>query len=265
MSPLIELTFDRDMDPQATSAAWSFYDPDGDQLSGEIDWPDARTLRFSPDSRLEPDSRYLGILSVSAVSVVGEPLEDDLRLDFHTGSAFMVGQVLPADGTKDVDVGTSITVVFNRPVVPLTIFEEQSGLPQPLQMDPPVTGEGEWVNSSMYIFTPGEALDSGVNYQLRVDASLSDTGGESLESEFVWSFSTQEVSGYMSDEDYDRLLLDAAIRVEFVQPMDTASVAAALSVIDRETGAAIPVQLEWFGDDSSLVVKPVGMYRIASF
>jgi uncharacterized protein YfaS (alpha-2-macroglobulin family) len=265
LAPVIELTFDRDMDRPATAAAWSFSGPDGQDVPGRVSWPDARTLRFTPGGRLSPESRYLGVLETSAVDASGQPLADEIRLDFRTASAFVVGSVLPADGAADVEVDTSITVAFNRPVVPLVIVEEQDRLPQPLQFSPQVAGRGEWVNSSMYVFQPDEALSSGAAYTVRVEAGLADVSGSPLDADHVWSFSTRPVSGWAFGPETDRAYLDQTLSVSFAQPMDQESVAAALTVEDRETGAAVPVKLQWSSDASYLRIDPVGRYRIASF
>ena len=52
----------------------------------------------------------------------------------------------PSDGAEDVDPNNPITVIFNRPVVPLTGVEEQAGLPQPLDFDPFFEGQGQWLS-----------------------------------------------------------------------------------------------------------------------
>ena len=43
-----------------------------------------------------------------------------------------VAEVLPVDGAQQIDPQTPITIVFNRPIVPLTILEEREDLPDPL-------------------------------------------------------------------------------------------------------------------------------------
>ena len=71
-----------------------------------------------------------------------------------------------------------ITVIFNRPVVPLVTVEDMGNLPQPLEFDPPLEGEGEWLNTSIYMFTPSDGLRGGTDYTVTVKAGLEDiTGG----------------------------------------------------------------------------------------
>ena len=75
-----------------------------------------------------------------------------------------------------------ITVAFNRPVVPLTGVSEQAGLPQPLVITPTLTGKGEWINTSIYRFTPDEGLAASTAYSVTVAPGLADPIGNVLAS-----------------------------------------------------------------------------------
>ena len=54
----------------------------------------------------------------------------------------MVSQVFPSDGTVDVGNDAVITAIFNRPVVPIVAVEDQHSLVQPLEISPPIDGQG---------------------------------------------------------------------------------------------------------------------------
>ena len=71
----------------------------------------------------------------------------------------------PADGTAEVATDGVITVLFNRPAVPLAAIEDQDNLPHPLTFVPPVRGEGEWLNTSIYVFTPQEGFEPATTYK----------------------------------------------------------------------------------------------------
>ena len=263
--PVIALTFDRDMNQQTTGAAWAFSDSANNAVSGSVSWLDNRTFRFTPGAKLTADAEYWGTFSTSATDSNGKALPAEIRIKFHTLAALSVGEAMPADGTADVDPNTSITVVFNRPVVPVVLVEDQASLPQPLEFTPQVTGHGEWVNSSVYIFQPDQVLDSGTGYTVRIAAGLKDVGGNALEQDYVWQFTTQAVTGSVRGSNFDNMLLDSTIVVDFLQPMDAASVKQALALVNRESGQSFPVSLKWNTDFTSLEIKPVGKYRIASF
>ena len=191
LSPKIQITFDRDMDRDKTGNAFSFLGPDNQPVAGQWAWSGARTFTFTPTSKLEPASAYLGVFSTSAIALDGTSPKENIQLNFTTVEGLKVGQVFPIADAEDVDSTTNITVIFNHPVVPITTQEEQSSLPQPIELSPQVKGQGQWVNSSVYVFQPGPALLSGIRYTIRVGAGLKDTSGNVLEQSYVSQFTTR--------------------------------------------------------------------------
>jgi uncharacterized protein YfaS (alpha-2-macroglobulin family) len=274
LEPVIQLVFDRDMDKTKTAAAWAFSDSQGKPVEGVISWKDARSFEFKPGAKLAPSAAYTGVFSTGATGADGKSPEADIKFEFHTVDALSVGQVFPADTAEDVEVGSNITVIFNRPIVPLGIKEEQDKLPQPLKIVPAVAGHGEWLNSSVYIFQPDQVLVSGMQYNVRVSAGLADATGNTLASDYTWKFETRAPQiGHFSllngeqDPNYDIQLvrLDQAFVVDFLQPMDPASVAQALTLVNRETRKPFPTRLKWNNDFTQLTIEPVGRYMIANF
>ncbi len=275
LSGTIQITFDRDMNRDKTGAAFSLLGPDGKAVAGKVSWLDARTFEFAPDSKLEPAATYRGIISTSATALDGTSPADAIELDFTTTESLEVGQVFPTADAEDMDQKTNITVIFNHPVVPLTIKEEQSGLPQPIELSPQVAGQGQWVNSSVYVFQPDKALLSGTRYTVRVGAGLKDTNGDALDKSFVWQFTTR-APGIASValkngqenpklDNIQNVLLDQAFIVTFLQPMNPDSVASATSVINRETKTPARLDFSWNKDFTVLTIQPHSKYDIASY
>ncbi len=201
-------------------------------------------------------------------------MQDEIQLDLTTIDSLAVGQVFPVDRTEDIDPTTNITVIFNHPVVPLQIKEEQTDLPQPLTISPEVAGHGEWVNSSVYVFQPEKGLLSGTNYKVSVEAGLKDTNGDALDKSYTWNFSTRAPlignfalkDGQQNPPDtIDNVLLDQAFVVTFLQPMDEQSVKDAVTLVNRESGQPFPTKLTWDKELTTLTIEPVGKYAIASF
>ncbi len=69
------------------------------------------------------------VLAQGAKAQDGAPLNGAYQFRFATSGFLEVGQVIPADGAQDVQADSTITVMFNRPVVPLTSVEQQGSLP----------------------------------------------------------------------------------------------------------------------------------------
>ncbi len=189
-----EVSFDQPMDQAATGGAWQVIDPQGKTVKGTVSWPTTRTLRFSPSQPLEPAAEYHATLLVKASSTAGVKITDPLSFTFDTIGEMQVSQVSPADRSTEVDNKALITIIFNRPVVPLGMAEDQSKLPQPLVITPTVQGKGEWLNTSVYVFHPETALAGATTYTASVKAGLADADGLKLAQDYQWQFTTMAPS-----------------------------------------------------------------------
>jgi len=156
----------------------------------------------------------------------GRTLDEAFTFRFRTVGYLEVSQVIPAPGTQETQTDSTMTVIFNRPVVPLLAVSDPkaAGLPHPLEFSPRIEGEGEWLNTSIYVFTPVEPLSGGTTYTARVRAGLADTTGGILSEDFVWTFATQppKVVWVSPDEGGDLVPVDTSIRVTFNMPIDLA-------------------------------------------
>jgi hypothetical protein len=225
---VIELIFDRAMERAVTAQAFTLQSAAAQprQVEGVISWPDPRTLRFTPNQPLQRATVYDAVLTQTAAADDGAPLAEPFTFRFSTTGYLEVGQVIPANGTNNVETNATITVMFNRPVVPLTSLEQAENFPQPLEFEPALTGQGEWLNTSIYVFKPAKPLAGGVTYKARVKAGLTDAAGDNLlATDFGWTFTTQppEVV-FVSPNDGQTLVpIETAIRVSFNQPVDPRS------------------------------------------
>ena len=147
-----------------------------------------------------PRAARIGVrLLASARSAGGGLLPADFSFFVHTTGYVEVTQVFPLPDAQAVDVRSAITVVFNRPVVPLTAATSASTLPNPLQLQPPVAGSGEWQSTSIFVFTPAAGLAGGQRYSATISAPAIDAlsaGGTlqlpaaEMQTDFTWTFST---------------------------------------------------------------------------
>jgi len=262
------------MDETKTGDAFALLGPDEKPVSGKGSWLDPRTFSFKPDSKLEPSTAYKAVFSTDAAANNGTTPQEPIELDFQSVDALAVGQTFPAADAEEIDPATTITVIFNRPVVPVTIQEEQASLSQPLEISPGVDGQGEWVSSSVYVFQPEKPLLSGSRYTVRVGAGLKDATGNPLEESYIWQFTTRAPvianwglkNGIQNPpETIENVLLDQAFEITFLQAMDADSVAKSVTLRDRETGKPFPHRLKWNKEFTFLTIEPVGRYQIASF
>lgn len=246
----VELVFDRPMDRASVAAALTVAG-----VTGTVEWPDARTVRFVPAAPLKRAATYEVLLRETAKSADGMPLAAPVRFRFATAGFLEVGQVIPADGAADVQPYSTITVFFNRPVVPLTAIETQANLPQPLTFDPPIAGRGEWLNTAIYTFIPSAPLAGGATYTGRIAAGLTDVTGNPLQSEYTWRFTVArpQVVTVAPFDGATLVPLQPSITVRFNVPVDPASARAAFRLRSPD-GADIPGDLQVTGE--TLVFTP---------
>ena len=243
----VVLTFDQPMDAAAVEAAFAI----APEVEGTFDWPDARTVVFKPKDAFDRATQYRVAVDETASSAEGLPIREAVDLRFATVGYLEVTAVQPADGTEEVDMDPRVTVMFNRPVVPLTSIGQQADLPQPLSFDPPVDGQGEWLNTSIYIFTPDDGFAPATTYTARVAAGLTDTTGGVLAEDYTWNFTTKlpaVVTTYPADNAI-YVGPSTAISVTFNQPMDQASAEEHFKLAPSARDEALPGTFRWDGDE----------------
>lgn len=265
--PVITIKFDTKMDRDTTEAVFTFYGADDQEILGTFSWPDTNTLKFYPAEILQQGVDYTVVIGTDAASDTLINLSEEIVLHFNATPGLNVGNVFPEDNSKEVDPDTGITVLFNQPVEPLRIYEEQENAAQPLNFQPEIEGTGKWVNSSTYIFQPEKPLASGTSYTVKIAAGLEDIAGNKLENDFQWEFATAnpkirflyQISlgrhNKVSD-DITGVLLDDSFEIEFMQAMDTESVASALKIVKRDNNEKIPIALSWDETNTVLTITP---------
>jgi len=150
------------------------------------------TVTFAPDEPYTVDTIYRVRVRDTLRSDDGATLNTGTEIHMYTNQSLLVSQLIPANGSESISVGSDFTVVFDRPVIPLGTSVEQDDLPQPLSFDPPLTGTGEWVNTFVYRFEPGELLPPASVLTVTVDGGLTAADGTSLPEPFVAVMTTAE-------------------------------------------------------------------------
>jgi hypothetical protein len=187
----ITVRFDQPMNQQAVEDAFAVMPANGDQkVSGNFSWPRPDTVVFTPQADYQRRQTYRVEIGDTAASANGLTLEVPVELMLQTVGALQVSQLIPGDGSTDVQTDGAITVLFNRPVVPLVSSGQQPDLPQPLTFDPPVSGQGERTSTSIYRFMPDDPLAGATTYRIALDDDLTDHVGLGLEQPFSAQYTT---------------------------------------------------------------------------
>ncbi|MCC6975234.1 MAG: Ig-like domain-containing protein [Anaerolineae bacterium] len=215
-------------------------------VRGRFTWADDLTVTYTPDVPLERAAGYVFTMSDSARSVEGMQLKAPFRLSLQTVGFLEVVQIIPADGATEIGSVPTITVIFNRPVVPLLPLEEMKALPSPIIIQPAVEGTGEWISTSIYQFKPKQ-LKGGSDFVVTVPKGLKDVTGSILREDVSAKFST--IRPMVIDASHNRsryVLRDPHISIVFNQAMDRAATEAAFRLSpDSDPNRAIPGKFEW--------------------
>jgi uncharacterized protein YfaS (alpha-2-macroglobulin family) len=218
---------------------------------GTYAWLSPRTVLFQPD--------FPGLLrgSIYSVHVVAQPdagLTKDVTATFTVADALTVQQIIPGPGDTEVPIAAPIIVQFSRSVAPLTTLGAQP-TGSVVAFDPPLHGVGEWLNTSIYRFTPSDLAPS-TTYRLRIAKGLSSAVDGVLRDDVVSSFTTvaPAVAKVTPDDNTQFASPEQEVTVTFNQPMDRS--AAAGMGVRTAAGAAVPVRIEWSAGDTVATLRP---------
>ena len=254
----LALTFDQPMDHASVEKALVINATDGAAIQGKIEWQGDNALRFTPVTPWDRAARYTVALNATARSAKGIALARPEAFTVNTIGTLAVAQTLPADGAQDVAPDSAITVLFNRPVVPLTALAQQAALSVPVTFEPAIAGAGQWLNTSIYVFTPAQPLAAGTTYKGVIAAGLKDTAGALLDTAVIFSFTAAPpaVRAILPAANTTGVDLRAPISVTFSQPMDHASAEAAF-VLAPETPGTFTWAAEPADDNTQQPPQPL--------
>ncbi len=238
----VEVRLAHDVDLASASAAFVLRALDtGVPVQGSVQ-PLASGFLFKPAAALQRGARYEASLGAGIISGSGAPLNDrPLTWNFSVIGDLEVAQVEPLADTAEVLTDTHrISVRFNHPVVALTTIDTQTTLAQPIAIEPALAGEGRWLDTSTYVFTPKAGLAPSTSYSVRVAAGLQDQTGGALRQEYVWRFSTitPNVIASLPSDGVRYAGPGGPIQLVFNQPMDLTSLRGAVAL--RRDGASVP-------------------------
>ncbi len=206
------------------------------QLDGDSTWINDRTLVFQPEDDVWlTGKRYRVTLTGTAAN--GLILDPAYEFEVQSPRGLSVAAVTPEDETEGIITeGAQISVTFDRPVIPLSGTIDQDTLPNPLTFSPQITGKGEWVNSSAYVFKPSAHLAGNTRYIATIAAGLTAVDGTVLAEPFQWTFRTlapQVIEVKATKVFKERsVMLGSGFEITFSQPMEREATEAAFTLED---------------------------------
>ena len=251
-SPLL-LAFDQAMDRASVERAFAI-EP---AVKGSLAWRDDRILTFAPAAGWPREAAYRVAISTAAKSQEGLAMREDVAFRFTTTGYLEVTQVQPAPGAVEIDPKGAVTVMFNRPVVPLVSVASIGDLPDPLALDPPLAGKGEWLNTAIYVWRPDEGFAPSTTYRATIESGLADTTGGVLAEDYAWSFTTElpRVTEFYPLDGASYVGPSETISVTFNQAMDATSVEEKFA-LKSQGGQVVAGTPSWSDDGTVLYYLP---------
>ena len=248
----ITFYFSQPMDQNSVEAALYGLPP------GSLTWDDDSTLAFTPKESFGADTDITVAILSSAKAANGLTFVEPVTLTYSTSPTLRAINFLPEPASQDIDPQAAVAVTFNQPVVPLG---SDSNLPEAFSLEPAVSGYGEWLSTSTYIFYPEPALAGGETYTTSLNTDLVSTTGAPLDlagSSIAWSFETalpRLVSVEPSNE--QTLSLDPTIKLTFNQGMDPASFESGFTFASG--GSPVAGEVTWNDDHTEMTFEPTDL------
>ncbi len=216
--------FSDEMDQDSVEA--NLVIPDG--VRGDISWKD-NTMVFRPSADLDSGSKYAFSVLKKAQTAKKEELVQDLKFNFLVGGIPTLASRIPAIDSTEVPTDVRLTMVFDRPMIPLTQVQGKAAEARmadwPVTISPAIDGRWRWLGTTSVVFEPETTFQSATRYTVNVPAGISTVNEELTEEDFSWSFETvrPQANYSRSAADHGRYGPNTEILVEFNLPMDLGS------------------------------------------
>lgn len=197
------------------------------QIAGQ--WEDKgeeKTLYFRPKKILDVGKVYTAMLKTD---------DGAIRKDFFVDEDPEITAIFPGFDTETHE-DSEITIMFNRPMVPLTSLEVLEDQKLPVTITPETKGKFKWIGTKTLQFIPDETLIPSSNYMVEISedfASLEGLNIEGTEHQFTTRPLRFESIGA------GRTVYNQPIRIKFNQAIDldrTSKEIEVYQMIDTEAG-----------------------------
>jgi len=198
-------------------------------------WADAENMSqlvFIPNKELRVGEYYAVNLDTPAIK---------MRADFFVDENPQIDAIFPNSGTEAHE-NSNITIIFNRPMVPLTTLDELDRGDIPIEITPNTEGKFKWISTRNLQFIPEERLQRSSNYKVQIKDgfySMDNLPVKGTEHAFI----TRPLR-YV-DIKSGQTLYSQPIILVFNQPVDLEKTSKEITVTDSTTKKRVPLTVEY--------------------
>ena len=220
----------------------------------------SETVYFKPKEKLNLNRYYLAELATPDGGLV--------RADFLAVEDPEIIAIFPQVDSEAPE-NSEITIVFNRPMVPLTTLAELEEKDVPVEITPETQGRFKWITTRNLQFIPKERLIRSANYKVNIKPGLVSTDGLAVSGKET-SFITRKLRYFNIIPNGEDAVYNQPVYIYFNQPVDLEKTKSEISVINNSTGKEISFIVEYekntAGSADSQKEKPMGfLHRARDF
>jgi len=191
-----------------------------------------RSLAFVPETPLEIGKRYTAKLAMDGGA---------LSKDFVVDEDPKVLEVFPRSGSEASE-NSSVTIMFNRPMVPLTTLSTLEQKNVPVAITPETSGKFKWISTRTLQFIPSERLRYSSHYSVKILSGFTSTDGVPVPVA-EYNFTTRELRHVGHTE--GTIFYDQPIQISFNEPINLERTAGGLSLRNNRTGGLEQFEAEY--------------------
>ncbi|HEY3321851.1 MAG TPA: Ig-like domain-containing protein [Planctomycetota bacterium] len=165
----------------------------GNSVAGTVT-PIGTSAVFAPTSDLAASTKYTATITTGVKDLAGNAMASNFSFTFTTGAAAdktapTVSFTAPTDGAKAVPINQVIQVAFSETMDPLTLTTDTFAVTGPgmTPVDGTVSHTG---TTATFIPFSTNGLDANVLFTCTITTGAKDLAGNSLATNYVWTFTT---------------------------------------------------------------------------
>src|SRR3989338_6965824 len=163
-----------------------------------------------------------------------------LSKDFLVDEDPQILAIFPREKTEAPE-RSEITIVFNRPMVPLTTLDILEDKDIPIDITPATKGKWKWISTRNLQFIPETHLVRSANYTVTIKEGLTSVDGLTVKGQ-THTFTTRPLR-YEDNWNGDQVLYNQPFTIRFNQPVDLERTKAELHVTTG--GRVVPIIVEY--------------------
>jgi uncharacterized protein YfaS (alpha-2-macroglobulin family) len=210
-------------------------------------------LLFKPDEKLQLNHYYLVKLTL--------PDEGEIKADFLAVEDPEIVAIFPKENSESPE-DTEITIVFNRPMVPLTTLGKLEEKEIPVEITPKTEGHFKWISTNVLQFIPKERLVRSSNYTVKVKSGMVSMDGLPVNGKEI-KFQTRKLRYLQATEGI--IIYNQPISIYFNQPVDLERTKKEITLINNATGKEIPFVAEYKSKEKETTSQTEETFNITPF